>query len=947
MSKRIFISYATEDFEAANKLYDRLAADGFSPWMDRRDLIAGQKWRIEIPEVIRRSAYVIVLLSSRSLTKRGYVQKELKLALDAYDEFPTGEIFLIPVKLEDCDPKDPRLADLHWVELFDDRNDGYSRILRALGRCDAKKRLSEDPAFQNDVRRYCKTAVNLHRDLPVAGFPKTLRAPIQVEDIYVTLRAMVDLRAFGDSCYADSEDAEKCLGEARECREIDLPEAIEEAKRRKRQGLVILGDPGSGKTTHLKRVLLWCLSDKPKPQGLSKDMLPVFLPLRDLTDLSQGLAGFIESQLDHPHLSTPQGFGEKMLERGRLLLLFDGLDEVADADQRAKVSRWIQDALDVYPDCFFAVTCRFAGYTDDARFKSRFLELHVRPLSPEKADEFVRNWYRIVEHGLCPDPDQADALAKTKADDLLQRLAQPEYRARKVLTMTRNPLLLTNLCLVHRDRGQLPQRRAVLYKECVEVLLELWRRAKKIPSRVTALDGQRVLQPAALYMHVKNLKRAKGEDLEKYIRPALKSVQWPHGAPADFLAAVREDSGLLTGWGSGEYGFMHLGFQEYLAAREIWRRYFQENKKNDLKVLAKGFGSAWWREVILLLLAVPEISIFEPFFNEVVRSDAFAQDDEMVDMCLEDAAEVSSRPFLELLKKNPEAGKELWERQKAALRVLTRIDKNAVKGLKDALSNHPDDTIRALFARPTDRVAKETVVSEKGGIELVKIPGGVFMMGSPETEEGRYDDEGPLHEVSVETLFMGKFPVTNEQYGRYLSENPDAREPDYWSDGQYNLPEQPVVGIDWQDANKFARWAGLCLPSEAQWEYACRAGTRTKYYSGDDEKALERVGWYGGNSERRLHPVGEKEPNDFGLYDMHGNVWEWCEDDWHEDYKGAPKDGNAWVDDPRGSGRVVRGGSWFVRADFCRAAIRYDIDPSRLDDDLGFRLVFLPGRQAS
>ncbi len=204
----------------------------------------------------------------------------------------------------------------------------------------------------------------------------------------------------------------------------------------------------------------------------------------------------------------------------------------------------------------------------------------------------------------------------------------------------------------------------------------------------------------------------------------------------------------------------------------------------------------------------------------------------------------------------------------------------------------------------------ETITASRGDYVLVSIPGGDFQMGTPKNMAGRYDTEGPRHIVRVPEFYMGRYPVTNEEYGRFLKANPKNGQPEYWEDAQFNQPGQPVVGVSWQDAKRYCKWAGLRLPSEAEWEYACRAGTDTRYCAGDEEADLDRVGWYSGNSGDRLHPVGEKEPNAFGLYDMHGNVWEWCEDDWHERYEGAPTDSTAWIDEPRGEFRVVRGGSW-------------------------------------
>ncbi len=225
---------------------------------------------------------------------------------------------------------------------------------------------------------------------------------------------------------------------------------------------------------------------------------------------------------------------------------------------------------------------------------------------------------------------------------------------------------------------------------------------------------------------------------------------------------------------------------------------------------------------------------------------------------------------------------------------------------------------------------------EPSKYELVWIRGGVFEMGSFEL-----DDEKPVHEVTVPDFYMGRYPVTNGEYGRFI-EATGYQTPLYWDRLRFNQRLQPVVGVGWNDAKAFAIWAGLQLPYESLWEYACRAGTTTRYYTGDSEDDLDRAGWYSANSGNRLHRVGEKEPNTFGLYDMHGNVWEWCEDHWHDNYAGAPDDGSARVDQKGGAGRVMRGGSWFGIAGLCRSACRYGGVCEFRDDDLGFRLMLSP-----
>ncbi len=173
----------------------------------------------------------------------------------------------------------------------------------------------------------------------------------------------------------------------------------------------------------------------------------------------------------------------------------------------------------------------------------------MRPLSDDQVEEFVHNWYRIVKRGLSRDKNQADVIARENADELLTRLKGPEFRAARVYAMTRNPLLLTNICLVHLDKGSLPDNRATLYDECTDVLLELWKRAIKMETRITAKGGRSVLQPVAYWLHSEEGRtRATAVELAPVIEPALKKVKWSHGTAAEFLEVVRAESGILTGW---------------------------------------------------------------------------------------------------------------------------------------------------------------------------------------------------------------------------------------------------------------------------------------------------------------------------------------------------------------------------------------------------------------
>jgi hypothetical protein len=305
---------------------------------------------------------------------------------------------------------------------------------------------------------------------------------------------------------------------------------------------------------------------------------------------------------------------------------------------------------------------------------------------------------------------------------------------------------------------------------------------------------------------------------------------------------------------------MHLGFQEYLAAREIRSRSFEKDSA-VLAELAGHYGESWWQEVILLLLALEDPSRFEEFMAEVVKRPAFAEHPEMVGMCLDDALSVSTRPFLDLLGQAPGKDKGLWSRQLVALRALKQMKAgDAIDGLRASLTQHPSQEIRGLFEARAAEARQKVLVTDPGGVELVFIQGGRFMMGSPEKEYERYDDEGPQHPVTVPDFYIGRYPVTNEEYGRFLASHRDVMEPEFWGNREFNQPKQPVVGVRWKDARRFAGWIGGGLPSEAEWEYACRAGTTTRFYSGDKDEDLDRVGWYDKNSGGRMTLPPETGP---------------------------------------------------------------------------------------
>ena len=284
-------------------------------------------------------------------------------------------------------------------------------------------------------------------------------------------------------------------------------------------------------------------------------------------------------------------------------------------------------------------------------------------------------------------------------------------------------------------------------------------------------------------------------------------------------------------------------------------------------------------------------------------------------------------------------------------------------------------------------------------LEMIAILGGTFTMGSPANEKDSFDDERPQHQVTVPPFFMGKYPVTQAQW-RAVASRTDLKvekdldpDPSYFKDppkppflrGASDSPpfeegarggsptrwDRPVERVNWYDAVEFcARLSKLTgreyrLPSEAEWEYACRAGTKTPFHFGETitaDLANYNAGYtYAdepkGEYRQKTTPVGQFPPNAFGLYDMHGNVWEWCLDPWHENYQGEPpRDGSVWDEDNNDNRYqnlsistkklltdkrycALRGGSWNYDPDFCRSANRYRNNPDYDDSIIGFRVA--------
>lgn len=365
--------------------------------------------------------------------------------------------------------------------------------------------------------------------------------------------------------------------------------------------LAIIGPPGSGKTTLLQHVALTLATNRQRRYRI-RAHIPVLLFLRDhaaaitqekapaLGKLAQDYFG---DSGRFPTLKPPPGWFERQLERGKCLVLLDGLDEVAELDQREAVARWVDQQIKNYPDCRFVLTARPQGYREAPLQRAHILE--VQPFSAAQVRKFIENWYlanEIVSSGHRDDANVRERASKG-ANDLLQRLSG----APALNELTVNPLLLTMIAMVHRYHGALPGSRVELYAEICEVLLGRWRQAKGVQDTLKTGQKLLVLRPLAAHMMERRCRDIAASEAWTAIAPKLRRVGVAGEAARRFLSDLQGSSGLVLEREAGRWSFAHLTFQEYLTAAHWLEQNAAARNWSDL------VGDSWWHETLRLYAA--------------------------------------------------------------------------------------------------------------------------------------------------------------------------------------------------------------------------------------------------------------------------------------------------------------------------------------------------------
>jgi formylglycine-generating enzyme required for sulfatase activity len=857
---------------------------------------------------------------------------------------------------------------------------GLDALSEALG-----KLIEEQQPVRADPTRYLQLLKKETGSIDLRGLhARTGKAlpPVPIDELYIPLTAAGGLPETRGHPMADARE---------QAEPLQLVDVLA------RQRLVIVGDPGSGKSTFLKRVAFELskarLQEGPpsspsapataQPEGslgfrerlgaaLRRTLarkeaeaaeapaegtpwpFPILIRIADLAEHIRNCQGrvnapstaenpdwllhFLKARSEGWDWQLDAAFFRQQLKRALAILLFDGLDEATAGTEREAIARLFENVMRVYDRCRFVVSTRPLAYAGQATLDG-FELAQIAPLDPKAVEQFLFYWCAA----LYDDPLEREAHHRALANDL--HASNPSIRR-----MATNPVMLTALAVVHWNEGRLPEQRAELYELTLKWLAESRKKKprRERPERCLALFDQLAL---AMQDHkdgrqVQVSKAWAADALAPHFVEAAKAQR--RAKALAFLDQEEEDSGIIVSRGR-DTCFWHLTFQEYLAAETISG--FPDLQQYKLLLDGSRIYRTEWREVALLLagvLAGPRGQGL-PKLNALL---AGALD------CLPRHASLADRAKCVGLLGAMVRELALFHYEPADPRYQETLD--SVLGIFDAeKARGIGFQVRLEAAEALGQAADPRLEQDN----WVRIEAGSFWMGAQkENPSGRnHDDqaetdESPPHEVYLDAFDIGRYPVTVQEYKKFIDEEGYSDER-WWkqggglaqtlkpddSDDQLLHPNRPVVNVTWYEAAAYCAWRaarepGVRLPTEAEWERATRGLERGQYrkypwgsQEADPQRANYDAGHVGHPTPVGLYPRGATPE---GVQDMAGNVWEWV-GDWYGNY---PKSATRNPRGPEGGGvRVLRGGGWSLNPRLLRSADRGWGGPVDRNDYIGFR----------
>ncbi len=926
----IFIAHDRRDAALARALAEAITAVGGTPWLDAIDLQPGDVRADGILEGLRGAGLVAVLIT-RSWTdgKGWYAPEQVDRAIDHMRRFGGGRV--VPL-LYGGVSDDALPYGLFRVQPLPVPPDGWRDAAATLARLVGQREVvieaapnAVPPEHIEPLRRWLTDIASRFDDVPslLPGGPAR-----RLSTLYVRL----DQRAI------DAAERHR-LSQERIASGAQTLDAL--IRRAPGKRWTLQGDPGAGKTTYLRHLAMDRAEEaltELDAGGLGPARIPIFAPLAVL-DLDDTRPIDVAVADHRAHAALPADKDALMaalswaVAAGRALLLLDGFDEIRPASVEA-VRQRIVSVAGASGDSTVVVSSRRFGYE---RPNDAFIELELLPLDRARKATLLKHW------GM-PAARIAEVMAQLAARPALEDMAG-------------NPFVLTLMALLALEtptdqRVSLPTRRVALYQRVLDLLIAGRLNAQAIGSaagrtgRVQLADvdtailreGLAELALSLLQDHAGPWRRDELEAHQSRVRPLAKLM----GRVECLSDALAADTGLLVAMDGARqtWRWRHRSLLECLAAEAIDGRGPKGPQSFAVRLAGGRWYKPWtwgekaevgrWAEVYCHLAgmrqsaeaAVAFLDAIRPHHPELAVRALLGLDELPID-----------RLFIELGESEPLAVVRrlvtVVDIRDERVRILLRIvrDDGAADALRQlaAAALLAEDAVHGLKT-----VVADPAMARRLGVPAepwVRVPAGEFMMG---------DCQEPQRRHWVRGFEMGATPVTQALYAIVTGENPSHYDVDW---------RRPVETVSWGDAVHFCEALAAVqerdvrLPTEAEWEYACRAGTVTGFWSGDYESALDAVGWYHRNSHCTQN-VLLKPANPWGIYDLHGNVWEWCLDSPDRHWLSPVGALQAPLVNPTfGPERVLRGGSWYSPPHGCRSASRNGRPAKYKGHAVGFRLV--------